>query len=285
VTNEAGEATGEQRAARIAPYYQLLQLPQEERGAEGEGAQGGEGGQGTAAGVPAEMVMMRPFVPASGDDSTPLLTAFMAARMDGENYGQLVVYEMSSTELAPGPGTAASTIGADETVSLLRNRLGTSGSEVRLGNLLLVPIDNALLYVQPFYVVADDPTRQLPQLERVIVAFGDDVVIEDTLAAALTEMFGEEAQTREQPEEAPADPGEIEEDAPPDAGEASPGATDDASTLLDDAAQLFDDAEAALAEGDLATYEELLDEARSKVDEAIALLEGGEPTTTTTEAP
>jgi uncharacterized membrane protein (UPF0182 family) len=289
VTNEAGEATGEQRAARIAPYYQLLQLPQEERAAESEGEEGGEGGaggQGTAAGVPAEMVMMRPFVPASGDDSTPLLTAFMAARMDGENYGQLVVYEMSSTELAPGPGTAASTIGADETVSLLRNRLGTSGSEVRLGNLLLVPIDNALLYVQPFYVVADDPSRQLPQLERVIVAFGDDVVIEDTLAAALTEMFGEQAQTRERPEEGPADPGEIEEDdTPPDAGEAPPGATDDANTLLDDAAQLFDDADAALAEGDLATYEELLDEARAKVDEAIALLEGDEPTTTTTEAP
>ena len=291
VTNEAGEATGEERAARIAPYYQLLQLPQGEAaqagqaGQEGEAAGGGEAA--TTAASEVEMVMMRPFVPAAGDDSTPLLTAFMAARMDGDNYGQLQVYEMSSADLPPGPGTAASTIGADETVSLLKNRLGTGGSEVRLGNLLLVPIDNALLYVQPFYVVSDDPSRQLPQLERVIVAFGDDVVIEDTLAAALTQLFGEEAQTQEQPDEAPADPSQIEDDeTDPDAGGAPSGtASEQATTLLDEADALFTEADDALSEGDLATYEARIDEARDKVDEAIALLEGDEPATTTTTAP
>jgi uncharacterized membrane protein (UPF0182 family) len=290
VTNEAGEATGEERAARIAPYYQLLQLPQGESAAEGEAE--GEAAATPAEAAQAEMVMMRPFVPASGDDSTPLMTAFMAARMDPDNYGQLLVYEMSSRDLPPGPGTASSTINADETVSLLKNRLGTGGSEVRMGNLLLVPIDNALLYVQPFYVVADDPTRQLPQLERVIVAFGDDVVIENTLADALTQLFGEEAQTQERPDEAPADPGDIEGDDTEGGTEVVTGtAAEQAAALLDEADTLFAQADEALAEGDFATYGERVEEARAKVDEAIALLqgeepqEGSDPESTTTTAP
>ncbi|MDD9370894.1 MAG: UPF0182 family protein, partial [Acidimicrobiales bacterium] len=78
VTNEQGEATGETRAARIAPYYQLLQLPVE------------AGDEPTDA----EMVLMRPYVPYSEQEQSQLLTAFMAARMDGDDYGELVVYEM-----------------------------------------------------------------------------------------------------------------------------------------------------------------------------------------------
>ena len=124
---------------------------------------------GHAGSPEAEMVLMRPFVPFSEDDSNQLLTAFMAARMDGEHYGELVVYELSARELPPGPGIAAASISADEDVSVLRNRLGTGGSEVRFGNLLLVPIDNALLYVQPFYVVGEG--RNLPLLQQVIVAY------------------------------------------------------------------------------------------------------------------
>ncbi|HKX71672.1 MAG TPA: UPF0182 family protein, partial [Acidimicrobiales bacterium] len=140
VTNEQGQATGEQVRARIAPYYQLLQLPS---------AEGGE-----VAGDP-EMVLMRPFVPFSEDDQSQLLTAFMAARMDPGNYGELVVYEMPTGNLPPGPGIAAATIRSDTEVARDQTELGQRGSEVLYGNLLLVPVDNALLYVQPFYVVSD----------------------------------------------------------------------------------------------------------------------------------
>ncbi len=275
VTDEAGQATGEQRAARISPYYQLLQLPE------------GEGGGGIS--PEAEMVMMRPFVPFSDDDQSQLLTAFMAARMDGDNYGQLMVYEMSSRDLPDGPGIAAATIGADETVSELETVLGRGGSEVRFGNMLLVPINDALLYVQPFYVVADDQSRQLPRLERVIVAFQDEVVIENTLADALTAMFGETAVTQEQPGEEPTE-GEG------DAGATEPSGTaqEQATALLDEANTLFDEADTALAEGDLGTYQEKNQEAQGLVDEAIDLLQGdesapsgggGPATTSTTTAP
>ena len=258
VTDETGQATGETRAARIAPYYQILQLPPETPGA--------------APGEP-EMVLMRPFVPYSEDDRSQLLTAFMGARMDGDDYGELVVYEMSSRDLPDGPGIAAATIGADEAVSQLENLLGEAGSEVRYGNMLLVPIDNALLYVQPFYVVAEDQTRQLPQLQRVIVAFGKEVVFENTLSEALTVLFGDTAETLEQPdEEAEGAEGDDVDEVP-----GLPGGTaaDQAATLLDEAMDLFAEAEAALADGDLGEYQTKNQEAEDKVSEAISLLQGG----------
>jgi uncharacterized membrane protein (UPF0182 family) len=262
VTNQAGEVTGATRP-RIAPYYQLLQLPAE-AGGEVE--------------PDAEMVMVRPFVPFSDDDSVQVLSSFMAARMEPENYGELVVYEMPVTDRPDGPAIAAGAISGDETVSELENLLGQGGSEVRFGNMLLVPINNALLYVQPFYVVAE--SRQVPQLQRVIVTYGDDVVIENTLAEALTALFGEQAETQEQPDEEPTGDGEAPADEGDD-GETAPSGTaaERAATLLEEANDLFAQAEEALADGDLGEYQDLVLEAQSRVDEAIDLLSGdaGEP--------
>jgi uncharacterized membrane protein (UPF0182 family) len=259
VTNEAGQATGEITAPRIAPYYQVLQLPDADGNVSSE----------------AEMVLMRPFVPYSDDDQRQQLTAFMAARMDADNYGQLVVYEMPTSDLPDGPGIAASTIQADETVSELENLLGRGGSEVRYGNLLLLPIDQALLYVQPFYVVAEGEARELPLLERVIVVFGDDVVIEDTLAEALARLFpGQQADTQEQPGAEGPTPSDSGDGGTGGTGEAPSGG--EATDLLNEASGLFDEAQNALTEGDLGTYQEKVDEAQQLVSEAIDLLEGGE---------
>jgi uncharacterized protein len=266
VTNEQGQVTGAQ-APRIAPYYQLLQLPNESGEVSRE----------------AEMALMRPFVPFSEDDRSQLLTAFMAARMDPGHYGELVVYEMPSGDLPDGPGIAAGKIQADETVSELESLLGRGGSEVLYGNLLLVPVDNAPLYVQPFYVVPEAETRQLPQLERVIAAFGDDVVIEDTLQEALVALFGERVATQERP-------GAEGEQPPPEAQpppEQGGTANDEAARLLTQANSLFDQADAALADGDLATFQERLNQARALVAQANELLAGssgssGDESTTTT---
>jgi uncharacterized protein len=273
VTNEQGQVTGAQ-AARIAPYYQLLQLPN----------QSGEVSR------QAEMVLMRPYVPFSEDDRSQLLTAFMAARMDPGHYGELVVYEMPSGDLPDGPGIAAATIQADETVSELESLLGRGGSEVLYGNLLLVPVDNALLYVQPFYVVPEAETRQLPQLERVIAAFGDDVVIEDTLQEALVALFGERVATQERPgtpsEQPPPEGEQPPEGEPPEDGGT---AADEIARLLERADRLFQQADTALEESDLATYQQRINEARALVAQANELLAGdeggGESTTTSTTEP
>ena len=265
VTNEQGQVTGAQ-APRIAPYYQLLQLPN----ASGEVSEA------------AEMVLMRPFVPFSEDDRSQLLTAFLAARMDPGHYGELVAYELPSSDLPDGPGLAAAAIRADENVARDETELGQRGSEVLYGNLLLVPVDNALLYVQPFYVVPEDETRNLPQLEKVIVNFGDTVVIEDTLQEALVALFGERVATQERPgTEGEQPPPEAE--PPPEQG----GTTaDEAASLLAQADRLFEQADAALADGDLATFQQRLNEARALVAQANQLLAGeeggGESTTTTT---
>jgi hypothetical protein len=222
-------------------------------------------------------------VPFSEDDRSQLLTAFMAARMDPGHYGELVVYELPPGDL-PGPGIAAATIQADEEVSELESLLGRGGSEVLYGNLLLIPVDNALLYVQPFYVVPEAETRQLPQLERVIATFGDEVVIEDTLQEALVALFGERVATQERP----GAEGEDEPEGEPTPSEPGGTAAEEAASLLAEADQLFDQADAALEEGDLATFEQRLDEARALVAEANALLAGdggdspGDESTTTT---
>ena len=235
----------------------------------------------------AEMVLMRPFVPFSEDDRSQLLTAFMAARMDPDNYGQLVVYELPSGGICPRPGhRRGQRFRPTSRCPSWRDLLGRGGSEVLYGNLLLVPMDNALLYVQPFYVVPEAETRQLPQLEKVIVNFGDTVVIEDTLQEALVALFGERVATQERP-----GAGGEPEPAPCPPPEQGGTAADEAASLLAQADRLFDQADAALAEGDLATFQERLNEARALVTQANELLAGeggdsggssGDASTTTT---
>src|SRR5918994_1371821 len=177
---------------------------------------------------------------------------------------------MPTGNLPPGPGIAAATIRSDTEVARDQTELGQRGSEVLYGNLLLVPVDNALLYVQPFYVVSDDQTRQLPQLRKVIATFGDEVVIEDTLQQALDSLFGETVATQERPDE----PAEGDGDEAPAEPEGS--AAEQAAALL---------AEADLADGDIGAYQDNVNEGRELVAEAMELLGEEAPTTTTTEEP
>ena len=157
-------------------------------------------------------------------------------------------------------------------MSELETLLGRGGSEVRYGNLLLVPIDQALLYVQPFYVVAEGETRQLPLLERVIAVFGDEVVIENTLAEALEALFGQAAATQEEPDA----------DEPPPERRRDAERADDAGTAAEQAGDLLDEADDAVRRGRRRRCEERPRHAtrtrstrpEDKVDEAIDLLGG-----------
>src|SRR5262245_15419514 len=289
VTDTQGQATGEQRAPRITPYYQLLQLfnseSTEAAGTTAAGVAALAAGQASAsdqqAASQAEMVLMRPFVPFSEGDKNQLLTAFMAASMDGDHHGELVVYQMPS-ELPDGPGLAAASISADEQVASAETLLGSTGSQVRKGNLLLVPIDNALVYVQPLYVVGDNQDRQLPRLERVVAVYGNDVATADTLAEAMKDLFAQDVATQENraPGEnpLPTEPGEnVGSGDQTNSGTAS----EQAARLLDQAVDLFGQANDALRDGDIGTYQDKIDQAKSKVEAANAIL-GGSSTTSTT---
>src|SRR5262245_17752744 len=210
----------------------------------------------------------------------------MAARMDGDNYGELVVYQMPSGNLPAGPGIAAANIRGDAKVSAADTELGLGSSEVLYGNLLLIPIDNALVYVQPFYVVSENEARRLPQLTKVIATFGDQVVIEDTLTEALAALFGQTVPTQQEP---------------PTQGEPPPGvapptttgtAAQQAQALLDQAQTLFSQADQALSAGNLGEYQDKSVQARALVTQANTILQGASPGsnaagggTTTTTAP
>jgi uncharacterized membrane protein (UPF0182 family) len=274
VTDQQGQPTGEQRSARIAPYYQLLQLPNMADDEATPSTPDGTAAPPTAAALPSEpeMVLMRPFVPQSNENQeTQQLTAFMAARMDGDHYGELVVYQMPSGNLPPGPGIAAANIRSDSEVSQNDTELGLGSSDVLYGNLLLIPVDNALIYVQPFYVVSDNEARRLPQLTKVIATFGDQVVIEDTLTDALAALFGQTIPTLQEPPT----------DGEPPTGTEPPAITgtaaEQAQELLAEAQTLFTEADAALAEGNFAEFGAKLEEARAKVDQANAILEQASP--------
>lgn len=246
---------------RIDPHYVLLRLP-------------GEANE--------EFVILRSFVPFSGDSPRPELTAFMVARSDPENYGQLVAYEMPGTEV-DGPLNVNSNILTEETIADRITQLNQQGSQVRLANMLLLPIANSIVYVRPLYVQADDEAARIPELKAVIVAHDDDVVIDATLQGALEQLFGVAPDTlQEEPDDpiAGSDDDPDDDDAPAeDPADDDPGdddpleVPDDVAALLDAAAQLFDEADDALRDGDLGQYQAKTAEASRLIDRAVALLE------------
>ncbi len=255
-----GLPLGPARAQRFEPYYQLLRLP-------GEDEQ--------------QFVMLRPFVPASTDDSGRLLTAFMTASSDPESYGELRSYVMPRSDLPDGPVLIGGTISANPAVAELQTLLGQEGSDLQYGNLLLVPIDESLLYVRPLYVAAT--SNPVPELERVILVYNGEVAVAETLQEGLVEIFGDAPETLE---DDPEPDGEDEPLTPPEDGEPAPEPDPpvdpgtDVSALLAAAATAFDEAQAALESGDLGLYQEKVSEAAAFVERAQAA--AGSPTGTTT---
>lgn len=253
------QPVGSPRQARIEPYYLLMQLPGEEE---------------------ASFVLLRPFVPRSEDDSRQQLTAFMVAKSDPEDYGQLQTFVMDPADLPDGPQLVASRIRSQESVSQLETLLGQGGSDLLFGSLILIPIDQSLLYVRPMYV--QDASNEIPLLRRVIVEYEGRVAVEETLDEALRVLFpGAVPNTQEEPAEGGEGPPD-EPQAPQEPGEELVGG--DVASLLAQAEERFEQAEAALAEGDLGRYQKLVDEAVELVRRARALAdpEGATSTTSTT---
>jgi uncharacterized membrane protein (UPF0182 family) len=232
---------------RIDPYYLLMRLPGETK---------------------ESFLLLRPFVPFSKNDSRKELTAFMVAKSDPGDYGKLETFVMPRGQLPPGPGIVAATMQQDPKVSELQTLLGQQGSELTFGNLILVPIDQSLLYVRSVYTEAT--STRVPALQRVIVEFQGRVAVESTLQEALTSLFGAAPDTGEQTGTGTTTP--------------SKPVRDDVATLLGKAATAFDDADKALSNGDLGTYQKKVEEGRGYVREAQrqSSPSGSSSTTTTT---
>jgi uncharacterized protein len=131
-----------------------------------------------------EFILMRPFTPRQKDN----LAAWMVARNDGANYGKLAVYRFPRQSLVFGPNQIANRINQDTEVSRQISLWDQRGSEVLRGELLVIPIEGSLIYVQPLYLRAEG--GRIPELKRVVVAQEGQVAMAETLDAALRALFG-----------------------------------------------------------------------------------------------
>jgi uncharacterized membrane protein (UPF0182 family) len=160
--NWAEELVGSERL-RIEPYYVNMRLP----------------GQTSA-----EFVLMLPFTPSTKQN----MIAWLYAHNDGEHYGQLGVYKFPKQRLVYGPMQVESRIDQDPLISQQLSLWNQRGSQVIRGNLLVIPVDQAILYVEPIYLQAE--ASQLPELRRVIVTYGNRIAMEETLAQGLARVTG-----------------------------------------------------------------------------------------------
>jgi len=131
-----------------------------------------------------EFIYMTPFTPRGKDN----LAAWMAARMDGSNYGKLVAYQFPKQSLVYGPKQIANRINQDTDISQQLTLWDQRGSSVIRGELLVIPIKESLIYVQPLYLRAEG--GNIPELKRVVVAHENRVAMAETLDAGLAALFG-----------------------------------------------------------------------------------------------
>ncbi|HSC27475.1 MAG TPA: UPF0182 family protein, partial [Vicinamibacterales bacterium] len=166
------------QSERMHPYYTIMKLP-------------GEKGP--------EYIQMLPFTPRQKDN----LAAWMVARSDGDNYGRLVVFQFPKQTVIFGPRQIAARISQDQVISPQITLWNQQGSEVIQGTLLVIPIEGSLIYIRPLYLRAAN--GRIPELKRVIVAYQNQIVMEDTLDQSLQRIFPEEGR-RAQPPTAPTSP-------------------------------------------------------------------------------
>jgi hypothetical protein len=263
-TNAAGQPAARAREPRMDPYYLLMRLPDEQT---------------------EDFLLLQPFVPRSRDDSVKVLSAFMVAKSDIDNYGELEAFVMPRTRQVDGPAIVNARINQQPEVSREITLLNTSGSQVRLGNLLLIPVEQSLLYIRPLYVEAEG--TPVPQLKKVIVVYGDKVVIKDSLREAIGTIFpGSSPATLEQQGLGVTAPPTGQQPPPEGGAPPTPAPLTSLNELLTEATARFTAAEEALKAGDLATYQKATNDAKDLVrraaEAARTTSDAADPTTTTT---
>ena len=139
-----------------------------------------------------EFVVLLPFTPSKKDN----MSAWMAGRCDAPHYGEVVVYVFPKQKMVYGPRQIEARIDQEAEISKQLSLWSQRGSQVIRGDLLAIPIEKSILYVEPLYLAAEK--SQLPELKRVIVAFGNSLAMEENLELTLQKVFGGEVM-REKP--------------------------------------------------------------------------------------
>jgi uncharacterized protein len=202
----------------MEPYYAIMRLPD---------------GQGE------EFILLLPFTPNNKQN----MVAWLGAKSDGEDYGKRVLYQMPKDKLVYGPQQVEARISQDTDISAQLTLWNQSGSKVTRGNLLIIPIDQSFIYVEPLYILAEQ--GQIPQLKRVIVSTATNVAMDETLPLALQRLFASRGFTTTGTQPSTATPAAGTQVTSTDVG---------ALVLL--ASQQYQQAQDALKAGDWAKYGE-----------------------------
>jgi uncharacterized membrane protein (UPF0182 family) len=205
---------------QMLPYYIIMRMPQEKQ---------------------EEFILMLPFTPGRKDN----LSAWMVARSDGDNYGRLVVYQFPKQKLIYGPRQIVARINQDAEISRQISLWDQRGSQVNQGQLLVIPIEEGLIYVRPLYIRSE--SGKIPELKRVIVAYENKIAMEETLEESIAKIFSGAVP---EGEAAPETGAQTQAQAPETAAPGSGG------NPLRDAREAYDRAIQAQRQGDWAKYGE-----------------------------
>jgi len=192
-----------------------------------------------------EFILMLPFTPANRNN----MISWIAGRSDGENYGELLEYQFPKDTLVFGPNQIESRIDQDSEISQRLSLWSQRGSNVIRGNLIVYPIERSILYVEPIYLQAE--SGEIPELKRIVVSYGGEIVMDETLDGALAKIFGEKPQ-EEVPEEVPQTQQMLPEDM---------------QGLAQRAYEIFQEAQQAQQEGNWSEYGNLLEELNNVLNE------------------
>ncbi len=250
--------TADGQARPMLPYYLLLNLPGEDD---------------------LSFIIMQPFTPRA----RPNMVSFLVAKSDPDEYGEMIIYNLPAASQQDGPGQVGDLINQNTEISAEFTLLGQGGSKVIQGSMLVLPVEESIMYVQPIYIQAETSTASttqnafgvatpadeqgIPEFKRVVVSYNDQIEMRETLGSALDAVFG--AGTGAAVDQEPGTTVEPED----------PGADvpEEVAALIEAAEQALADAEAALLNGDLGTYGDKVAEAQDLIARAATLIgEGAE---------
>jgi uncharacterized membrane protein (UPF0182 family) len=215
----------------MQPYYTVMRLP---------------------GSTEPEFIQMLPFTPRLKEN----LAAWMVARSDGANYGKLLVFQFPKQKIIFGPKQIVGRINQDEFISPQITLWNAQGSRVIWGTLLVIPIQESLLYIRPLYL--QSPEGRIPELKQVIVAYGNRIEMAETLTRALGKIFGPAVTTALAPDRLASSATSVVETAPDEVArtekDAPPVADPTVSSLVADMRRHLDAADKAIGSGDWAGY-------------------------------
>jgi uncharacterized membrane protein (UPF0182 family) len=232
--------------APLDPYYLLFTLPSQ---------------------TEEEFVLIQPYVPKEKEN----MIAWLAARSDPEHYGELYAVQFPTDSDVLGPRQAHGRIEQESEIAREITLVDQAGSELIRGNLLVLPVEESLVFVEPLFL--QNPQSRIPELWQVVLVMGDRVVMRPTLDEALEALI-EAGPPIDDGASGPSEPGDDDE-----------ATSDDPTELLTEALVLFNDADAALREGELGEYQRLIARAQ-RLLERVAELQGADvPEPEPTETP